>query len=176
MSALTPPERVWWKPLGRDEKIWLVVGLIWCLFMFSVMWWWPLVGEQNTPIESYRIEPSLFSERTERFIEAYQVGEVNGVPIVEPPAGVEVYLEARAFEFRPVLKLKKGESYRILLSSTDFQHGFSLQPFNMNFQALPGYLYVINITPQDVGEFPLVCNEYCGLGHHLMTGKFIVTE
>lgn len=176
MSSLISPERVWWKPIGRDEKIWLIVGLIWCLFMFSVMWWWPAVGEQNTPIESYRIESEAFAERVEAFIAKYQTDELNGAPVVSPPSGEDVYLEARAFQFRPVLKLKKGETYRILLSSIDFQHGFSLQPLNLNFQALPGYVYVINLTPTETGEFPLVCNEYCGIGHHLMTGRIIVTD
>ena len=176
MSALTEPERVWWKPLGRDEKIWLAVGLAWCLFMFSVMWWWPLVGDQTTPIESYRIDSELFAQRVEAFIAAHRVGEVGGVPVVRPPAGTDIYLEARAFQFRPVLELKQGETYRILLSSTDYQHGFSLQPLNLNFQVLPGYLYVIHLTPRETGEFPLICNEYCGLGHHVMTGRIIVTE
>ena len=26
------------------------------------------------------------------------------------------------------------------------------------------------------GEFGIVCNEYCGIGHHIMTGKIYVTE
>ena len=26
------------------------------------------------------------------------------------------------------------------------------------------------------GEMPWVCNEYCGVGHHNMYGKMIVTE
>lgn len=176
MSALTPPGKIWWTPLGKDEKIWLIVGLVWSLFMFSVMWWWPVVGEQTTPIESYRIDPTAFFERVDRFIERYQIDSINGVPVVEPPVGGEAYIHARAFEFRPVLKLKRGATYRIYLSSTDVQHGFSLQPLNMNFQALPGYVYVLTLTPRDTGEFPIVCNEYCGLGHHLMTGKLIVTD
>lgn len=176
MSALVAPERVWWKPLGKDEKAWFIASLLWCLFMFSVMWWWPLVGEQNTPMESYRVDPKLFQQRAEAFVARYQVGELNGTPVVRPPAGEDVYLLARTFQFQPVLELQKGQTYRILLSSIDMEHGFSLQPLNMNFQVLPGYVYVLHLTPQEAGEYSLVCNEYCGLGHHLMTGKIIVRE
>jgi cytochrome c oxidase subunit 2 len=34
----------------------------------------------------------------------------------------------------------------------------------------------MTLTPADAGEFTILCNEYCGLGHHLMVGKLIVTE
>jgi cytochrome c oxidase subunit 2 len=42
--------------------------------------------------------------------------------------------------------------------------------------ALPSYDYVVNLKPTTSGEFSVVCNEYCFLGHHLMVGKLIVTE
>jgi len=175
-TALQPPPRVWWKPLGRTERIWVSVALVWAIFMFVMMWAWPAFGEQNTPIESYRIAPEDFRQAVEAFIQEYQVGEENGVPVVEPPPGGEVYLQAMAYQFRPILRLKRGETYRIYLSSTDVQHGFSLQPVNLNFQVLPGYVYVINLTPEKSGEYSLVCNEYCGVGHHVMTGKIIVVD
>jgi cytochrome c oxidase subunit 2 len=39
---------------------------------------------------------------------------------------------------------------------------------------LPGYEYVATITPTESGEFSVVCNEFCAIGHHLMLGKIIV--
>ncbi len=47
---------------------------------------------------------------------------------------------------------------------------------NFNLQILPGYDFVVNITPTETGEFSLICNEYCGIGHHKMVGKIIVKE
>ena len=35
---------------------------------------------------------------------------------------------------------------------------------------------VMTITPTTTGEFGIVCNEYCGLGHHTMTGRIYVVE
>src|SRR4030095_5129456 len=58
----------------------------------------------------------------------------------------------------------------------DFQHGFSLQPMNMNFQVVPGYDHVLTIKPQAPGTYPIVCNEFCGIGHQNMVGKIIVDE
>ncbi len=174
LSTLLPPKERWWGPLGPDERRWLTIAFVWCLVLFSGMYVWMAIGEQQTPVESYRIDPEVFRAEVDAFVEEYQVDEIEGAAIVEPPPGSDVYLHANQFAFRPVLKLQRGETYRLLVSSTDVQHVLSLQPTNLNFQVLPGYLQVISITPDEVGEFPIICNEFCGLGHHLMTGLIVV--
>ncbi len=176
LNTLTPPEKVWWKRLGPDERRWLTIAFVWCLILFTGMYVWMGIGDQQTPIESYRIDPDDFAAETTAFIEEHQVDEMEGVPVVAPPPGSNVYLQASQFQFRPVLQLEEGETYRLLVSSTDVQHGLSFQPVNLNFQVLPGYLYVIEITPDRPGEYPMICNEFCGLGHHVMTGMVIVAE
>ena len=32
------------------------------------------------------------------------------------------------------------------------------------------------VTPTESGDFRIVCNEFCGIGHHIMVGKVIVTD
>lgn len=175
LSTLLPPRARWWGGrLGPDERRYLTIAFVWCLVLFSGMYVWMGIGDQQAPRESYRIAPEVFQEEVDAFVEDYQVDEINGAAIVEPPPGSDVYLHASRFAWRPVLKLQKGETYRLLVSSTDVQHGLSLPSARLNFQVLPGYLYVIEITPDETGEFPIVCNEYCGLGHHIMTGLIIV--
>lgn len=176
MTSMTPPKRSYLKPLGRDERIWMAFAVVWCMFLFASMYIWQGVGAQKTPIESYRIAQDDFRAMAESFISTNKVGEINGIPVVEPNAAGEAFMVAKAFVFEPVLRLKKGETVRLYLSSYDFQHGMSIQPLNLNFQILPGYVYVVNLTPSQTGEFPLVCNEYCGLGHHGMSGRIIVTD
>jgi cytochrome c oxidase subunit II len=75
-----------------------------------------------------------------------------------------------------VLKLRKGAEYTLHLSSIDVNHGFSLYPVNINFQVVPGYDYGLKIVPTESGEFGIICNEFCGIGHHMMLGRVIVTE
>jgi cytochrome c oxidase subunit 2 len=58
----------------------------------------------------------------------------------------------------------------------DWQHGFSLQPVNINLQVIPGYEMVIKIPPDQAGEYTVVCNEFCGIGHHTMLGRIYVKE
>lgn len=176
--AITPPQnRIWWnEPIHKIELSWIVIAFLWGLFMFFFMIAWHFIGEQNLSTETYRINPDKYVEKVEAFAEQWQVGEEEGVPVVRPPAGEDVFLLARLWEWWPILELKKDQSYRIHMSSADWQHGFSLQPTNINIQVHPGYEHVINLTPTEAGEFGIVCNEYCGIGHHLMTGRIRVTE
>lgn len=174
--SLAAPERIWWKPLGRDERLWVWVSVVFCLILFMVMIAWHLVARQTTPWETYAVTPERYTQITEDFIEKYRVGVEDGIPVVRPPVGGDAYLLASTWQWSPILELKKGQTYRIHLSSKDLQHGFSLQPPNYNLQVLPGYDYVMKLTPQETGEFRIVCNEYCGIGHHTMIGKLIVTE
>jgi cytochrome c oxidase subunit 2 len=34
----------------------------------------------------------------------------------------------------------------------------------------------MNLRPNQAGEFGVICNEYCGVGHHTMIGKIYVVE
>lgn len=171
---LAPP-RVWWKKLGRLEKNWLVIAFVWCLLLTVMMPLWFYFGRQNVPTETYRVEPAQFEQIVADFAAEYQVGEEFGIPVVQPPPG-DIYMYGRQWQWYPVLRLQEGQEYRLHLSSLDVLHGFSLQPTNLNFMAIPGYDYVITLTPTSSGEFSVVCNEYCLLGHHVMVGKIYVEE
>ena len=178
MSSFLPPsERNWWStPVGKQEVIWVGIALVWCLIMFLMMPYWHLYGKQNLSSEAYQTTPERFQERVDEMVAKYTIREESGIPVVKPPAGSEVYMLGRQFEWWPVLEFQKGKSYRLHLSAADVQHGFSLQPENINLQIHPGYEMVITITPTRTGTFGVVCNEYCGLGHHQMTGRIIVVD
>ena len=176
MSSFLPPaERNWWSsPVGKQEIIWIGIALIWCLIMFLMMPYWHVYGKQNLSSEAYQTTPAKFQSRVDAMVEAHQVGVEAGIPVVRPPAGSDVYMLGRLWQWYPILELQKGQSYRLHLSSLDWQHGFSLQPVNINMQIVPGYEMVLTVTPDQSGEFTVVCNEYCGIGHHLMLGKIYV--
>jgi len=178
--AISPPEeRIWWKqPVARGELVWIVIAFLWGVVMFSMMIYWHFNGQQNFPSEAYRIDPAVYGELTEAFAEQYTVREEGdtGIPVVHPPPGSDIYMLGRLWEWWPVLELEKGQSYRLHLSSMDWQHGFSLQPVNINIQVHPGIEHVITVTPTETGIFSVVCNEFCGVGHHTMTGRIHVVE
>ncbi len=176
--AATPPEhRIWWnEPIEKVELIWVIIAFLWGLFMFFFMIAWHFIGQQNLASEAYRITPSAYEAKVEEFVKKYTVREEKGIPVVKPTAGADVYILGRLWNWWPILELEKDVSYRIHISSLDWQHGFSLQPTNINIQVHPGYEHVITLTPTSTGVFGIVCNEFCGIGHHTMTGKLYVTE
>ncbi len=179
MAIHSPEKRIWWnEPLDRKEIVWISIAFVWGLVMFFTMVFWHFTGQQNLSNEAYRIDPEVYAARAEAAAEKYQVGtdEASGQPIVHPPPGGDAYLIARLWEWWPILELEKGQTYRLHMSSLDWQHGFSLQPQNINIQVHPGYEMIVTITPTETGEFTIVCNEYCGIGHHQMIGKIRVVE
>ena len=177
MAATPPQQRLWWnEPIERVELIWIFIAFLWGLFMFGFMIAWHFIGQQNLSKEAYRIDPSAYGEKVEGCAKQFQVREEQGIPVVKPKPGADVYLLGRLWQWWPILELEKGQSYRIHLSSVDWQHGFSLQPTNINIQVHPGYEHIISLTPTQSGEFGIVCNEFCGIGHHTMTGKIYVTD
>lgn len=178
MSSFLPPsERNWWStPVGKQEIIWIGIALIWCLIMFLMMPYWHIYGKQNLSNEAYQTTAPQFQAKVDAMVEQYKVGDEAGIPIVKPPAGSDVYMLGRLWQWYPILELEKDQSYRLHLSSLDWQHGFSLQPVNINLQILPGYEMVVTVAPDQAGEYTVVCNEFCGIGHHLMLGKIYVKE
>jgi cytochrome c oxidase subunit 2 len=175
-SGIVAPQGIWWKPAAPQEKKWVTISFVWCMILFAMMPFWHIKGGQNPSGIRSKVEPAKFQERVDRFVNDYKVGEEKGIPIVEPPAGSDVYLLGKMWSWYPIIKLKKGVEYTLHLSSTDLNHGFSLFPINVNMQVVPGYDYGLRVTPNSTGDFKIICNEFCGIGHHLMVGKMIVEE
>lgn len=179
MAIFPPTQKNWWKePIERSEILWVTIALVWCMILFFMMPYWHINGDQNISAEAYKIKPDVFAERTEAFAEKYTVREEGdtGVPVVHPPAGSDIYMYARLWEWWPVLELEKDKTYRLHLSSLDWLHGFSLLPENINIQVHPNYDMIVTVTPNKSGEFGVICNEFCGIGHHTMVGKIHVVD
>ena len=180
MSAILPPSRrIWWKqPLDKVELTWIAIAFFWAMVLFFMMPYWHVFGKQNMSNEAYRISAENYQKKAQEMVDKYTVRTETdqNIPVVHPPAGSDVHLIARLWAWWPILELEQGQSYRLHLSAMDYQHGFSLQPVNVNLQVIPGYEMVITVTPNQAGTFAIVCNEYCGIGHHTMVSRLYVTE
>jgi len=180
MSAIQPPaERLWWKqPLDRVEGMWIVIAFVWCIVMFVMMPYWHIFGKQNLANEAYRTTPEQFTLKTQAMVDKYKVREETDlkIPVVHPPAGSDVYLIARLWQWWPMLELEEGKTYRVHLSSMDWLHGFSLQPENINIEVHPNYEHVVTLTPTKAGTYGIICNEYCGINHATMASRLYVVK
>lgn len=175
-TGLESPQGIWWKPAHATEKLWVGIAFAWCMVLFAMMPLWHWKGGQNPSGIRRRTDPAAYYKRVNEMVAQYKVGSDKGIPIVAPPAGADVYLAAQTFQWTPILKLQKGVQYTLHLSSLDVVHGFSLYPVNVNFMVLPGYDYGLRVTPNESGDFRIICNEFCGIGHHTMVGRVIVED
>ena len=48
---------------------------------------------------------------------------------------------------------RRTKTYRLHLTAMDYNHGFSLQPANINIQVVPGYEHVVTVTPEQSGTY-----------------------
>lgn len=174
--AITPPEnRIWWnEPVHKVELIWVAISFIWGVIMFFMMILWHSIGDQNLSNEAYRTTPAQFAAKVDAMVATGTVRQEGAFPVVRPPPGSDVYMMGRVYMWWPMLELQKGETYRLHLSSIDYNHGFSLQPANINIQIVPGFEHIVTVTPNQSGTYSIVCNEYCGIGHANMAGRIYI--
>jgi len=89
--------------------------------------------------------------------------------------GATVVMIAMMFAYQPAeIRVSAGKPITFRLTSADVIHGFSIVGTNGNTMVVPGYVSQFTTVFRTPGEYLIVCNEYCGLSHHLMSAKLIV--
>jgi cytochrome c oxidase subunit 2 len=90
------------------------------------------------------------------------------------PRVIEVL--ARRYAFEPSrIDATVGEPLRLLVRSGDGPHGFEIRSFKISKELLRGAEpVVIEFTPNEAGQYPIVCSLFCGDGHDDMTGTLVV--
>ncbi|HST24835.1 MAG TPA: cytochrome c oxidase subunit II [Gaiellaceae bacterium] len=68
----------------------------------------------------------------------------------------------------PDLYMPIDRATELDITSLDVIHSFWVPQFGQKQDALPGRHYPLKITPIELGKFPVICTELCGLGHALM--------
>ena len=94
------------------------------------------------------------------------------------PNEYAVYVVVRQFLFEPgttePIRVPAGSEVTWYLTSPDVIHGFEVVGTNVNAMVIPGQVTKITVEFDRPREYGLVCNEYCGAGHHTMEGRIVV--
>jgi len=91
------------------------------------------------------------------------------------PASYEAVIVARTWYFTPSeIRVPVGAEVTFIATSGDVIHGFYVAGTRVNAMLIPGQVTRLVYTFPVRGEYLLVCHEYCGVGHHTMSGKVIV--
>jgi len=102
--------------------------------------------------------------------------EVTKEP-AKAPAGArkEFIITAKQWSFSPaMIKVKKGDTVVLKLTSTDVKHGISIPDFGINADIKVGETKIVEFVANKAGTFKFTCNIPCGVGHMGMTGTIIV--
>lgn len=152
----------------RFEKAWVGIALLLIVGLIATVTYGAVgAGVQMVDAEGGTVDPkNLPAEFQDPGVQ--QVGEDQ----------YEVHVVAQQFLFSPgtnqPIRVPSGSTVTFYITSTDVIHGFEVVGTNVNTMVIPGQVTKITVRFEEPGEYGIVCNEYCGGGHHVMSGKLVV--
>jgi cytochrome c oxidase subunit 2 len=116
------------------------------------------VPEQKVPVPGGNVQETVVE------------GEVGATAPVK-----EFAMTAKQFQFEPAtIEVSKGDRVKLVITSLDVPHGFSIPEYGINQRLDPGKPATIEFTADKQGTFTAYCSVFCGSGHSNMKGKIIV--
>jgi len=95
-------------------------------------------------------------------------GNPFGIILEDPNGKDDVLIQSDA------IHLKNNRPVKILLRSVDVLHNWYVPQFRAKMDAVPGTITYYWFEPNKVGEYEVLCAEYCGIGHYGMRGRVFV--
>jgi cytochrome c oxidase subunit 2 len=87
------------------------------------------------------------------------------------PGRYEAHVVAQTWSFDPPeIRVPVDSTVTFLATSRDVIHGFMIHDVNVNVMLLPGQVARVSAHFEKPGDYPILCHEYCGVGHHTMWG------
>jgi heme/copper-type cytochrome/quinol oxidase subunit 2 len=81
----------------------------------------------------------------------------------------EIKLTAGKYEFIPkLIRVKKGDHVKLIITALDADHGFKLEPFQADQTLKNSEATTIVFTAAQTGTFPFECSHFCSIGHRKM--------
>lgn len=127
-------------------------------------------GSDDAALETQSLPPAPVVEKRVPDPVAVLVAE----PIVSP--GVQRFeVTAKQWAFEPsTIRVKQGEHVVLRVTSTDVEHGFTLDAYGIEETLEPFKPVTIEFIASKKGTFTFFCHVYCGSGHGNMKGTLIV--
>ncbi len=92
-----------------------------------------------------------------------------GIDPEDPKGGDDVLVAS------PELHLPIDQPVKVLLRSKDVLHNFTVTQFRVKMDLVPGMITYLWLTPTKPGEYEILCEELCGVGHFAMRGRVVVS-
>ncbi|MBO9596368.1 MAG: cytochrome c oxidase subunit II, partial [Cohnella sp.] len=87
----------------------------------------------------------------------------------------EAVMVAYTFGYDPQpMEVPAGATVHFTVTTSDVVHGFAIPGTNVNVMVTPGEISHVTHTFDKPGEYLILCNEYCGIGHEMMQTTLVV--
>jgi len=152
--------------LHRFEEIWLVFAVIIIVGSMVITGYQAFAQEMGPPSHKETIDPQKV-DQTAPFDSpgVFETGDNE----------YEVVMTLEAFNFNPGdIEVPVGSTVEFIMTSKDVIHGMQIIDTNVNAMIVPGHIQTISQTFNEPGEYLILCNEYCGTGHQLMSTTITV--
>lgn len=152
----------------KFEKIWLIFGSL-SLALFLVIVGVNAFAHGHTPAGGLdTIDPEKVHE-TAPF-------DQPGVRQLDENT-YEAVIVSQAFGYLPSeIRVPAGKEIIFTTTSTDVVHSLTINDTKVNMMAVPGRVTQKSYTFDEPGNYLVLCNEYCGTGHHFMQTEIEVYE
>lgn len=152
------------------ERFWTWLSLMLAVIAAILLGFYAVAGNINPPSNVETIDSSRL-HLTEEFAEDNLGVKTN------PDGSITVTMVAARYGFYPQeIEVPAETPVTFRLASADVLHGVHAPYTNMATMIVPGYVSEVNTMFPKPGEYPLFCNEYCGLGHDHMWSRLTVVE
>jgi len=148
------------------ELLWVLPSLALPVGMFAVLLVTTFGAEIHLPGVEGRVDPN----RVDSTAPFDQPGVVQ-----LGPGQYEVHMVSQVWSFDPAeIRLPVGAEVTFVVTSSDVVHGLFIPYTHTNVMLLPGQTSRVTARFDQPGHFRFFCHEYCGLGHHTMSGEIVV--
>ncbi|MFI8494866.1 cytochrome B5 [Peribacillus butanolivorans] len=156
--------------MHKFEKVWLIFGTVALLVFLTVLGVSAFYLGNQPPSCLVTIDPEKV-EVTAPF-NAPGLHEVTG-----KDWDYELVFVVSAFSYSPAkVEIPKGSTVKVIATSKDVIHGFEIAGTNVNMMLEPGFVSEYSTRFYNEGENLIICNEYCGVGHHMMSSRIEVVS
>ncbi len=153
-------------PIERFEKVFIWISILLLEVFFIAVLVSAFFGGVQLPAPGGLVDPEQLTN-TPPFDKpgVHKVGEGQ----------YEVVLIAQTWQFVPnEIRVPVGSTVKFRITSKDVIHGFEIPHTNANVMVIPGQVAEVTVTFDEVGEYTIICHEYCGIGHQGMFARIFV--
>jgi cytochrome c oxidase subunit II len=167
ITAQSEFEEAFHKAAEQHERVWVFIAML----LLSLL----LIGTLFFVVLDYGVVVKTDGYQTNPAAVGTTAPFADTALVRTGPNAYSVHMLAHMWAWTPSpLHVPRGAAITFYVTSADVLHGFQVPSTTINVTAVPGIIGSVTYTFAHAGTYNIICNEYCGIGHHNMIGRIIV--